>query len=179
MVSVDLVPMTAQDLEDFIRTEIADYAEARVGEGDWTRREALDRARADLTNVVTWERETLVQNDRRLWTATDMTGARVGWLWVKLASGPSGACAFLCQMTVARDRRGRGYGRAMLSALESLLAEAGVTELHLNVCESNVPAKHLYLTAGYELAWQYPTMCQLRKCLDVPAQAAGMARQAS
>jgi len=177
MVGVDLVPMTAQDLEDFIREEIVDYARAQARDGIWTDREALDRAREDLARVVTWEREALGLNNQRLWSATDEAGMRVGWIWVNLAPpGPLEASAFLCQMTVARARRGRGYGRAMLAALEDRLAAEGVAELQLNVYESNWPAKRLYLTANYEFARQYPTMCTLRKRLPVPAQAAGAAR---
>ena len=39
----------------------------------------------------------------------------------------------------------------------------GITDVRLNVYESNLPAKCLYEAAGYELSAQYPTMRQLRK----------------
>jgi hypothetical protein len=47
-----------------------------------------------------------------------------------------------------------------------MLAREGITDVSLNVYESNLPAKYLYAAAGYELSAQYPTMRQLRKCLD-------------
>ena len=68
-------------------------------------------------------------------------------------------------MTVARPFRRYGYGRAMLAALEALLAGEGITDLRLNVYESNLQAKCLYTAAGYETTGQYPTMRQLRKLL--------------
>ena len=39
----------------------------------------------------------------------------------------------------------------MLAALEALLANEGITELRLNVCESNLPAKRLYAAAGFDI----------------------------
>jgi hypothetical protein len=62
----------------------------------------------------------------------------------------------------------------MLAALEESLAGDGIEELHLNVWESNLPAKSLYAAAGYVLAVQFPTMCQLRKRLRAePAERRG------
>jgi ribosomal protein S18 acetylase RimI-like enzyme len=167
MPDVTLVPMTAQDLEAFIDEEVADCARERALDGIWSPRDAMEQARAELAQVIVWEHEAVTAERQRLLAAMDINGERVGWLWVKL--GPPGlwsTSAFLCQMTVARSRRRRGYGRAMLAALEATLAKQGITDLRLNVCESNLPAKCLYAAAGYGLAERYPTMGQLRKCLD-------------
>jgi ribosomal protein S18 acetylase RimI-like enzyme len=166
MPGVALVPMTADDLEAFVDAEVADYANERVLDGTWSRRDALQRARGELMRVIVWEHEALTAERQRLLTATDVDGERVGWLWVKLGPpGPWSTSAFLCQMTVARPFRHHGYGRAMLAALEALLAREGIADLRLNVCESNLAAKSLYAAVGYRLAEQYPTMRQLRKHL--------------
>lgn len=174
MPDVTLVPMTPQDLEAFIDEEIVDCAREGVLDGTWSRRGALGRARAQLLTVITWEHQATTDEHQRLLTAVTADGRRVGWLWVKLApAGPWSASAFLCQMTVARALRHQGYGRAMLAALEERLAGDGIDEVHLNVWESNLPAKCLYAAAGYELAAQFPSMRQLRKrlcpeCTDRP-----------
>ena len=166
MVRVTLAPMTALELERFIQQEIADYAEQRVSEGWWGRKEACARACDDLAKVVEWERQAVTAERQHLWTAVNVTGVPVGWLWVKLApAGPWSNRAFLCQMTVAPEFRCQGYGRAMLEALEVLLAGEGIEDLSLNVCESNLPAQHLYTSAGYELAAQCETMRQVHKGL--------------
>lgn len=166
MPDVTLVPMTAEDLDAFVDEEVADYAHERLLDGTWSRRDALQRARAELARVVGWEHEALIAERQRLLTALGVGSEPVGWLWVKLGPpGPWEHSAFLCQMTVARRFRQQGYGRSMLAALEAMLAKEGITDLRLNVCESNLPAKSLYAAAGYGLAEQYPTMCQLRKHL--------------
>lgn len=167
---VTLEPMAPRDLEAFIDEEVADYADERVLDGTWSLRVALERSRAELARVIGWEREAVTAERQRLLSARDSDGECVGWLWVKLRPpGPWSTSAFLCQMTVARAYRHRGYGRSILAALEALLAVEGITELRLNVCESNLPAKCLYSAAGYLLAEQYPTMRQLRKRLSVDA----------
>ena len=164
---VTLIPMTHQDLEAFVDQEVADYADERVFDGTWSRHDAPERARAALVRVIAWEHEALTAERQRLLTATDVNGERVGWLWVKLGPpGPWSTSAFLCQITVARPFRHHGYGRSMLAALEALLAKAGITDLRLNVGESNLAAKSLYAAVGYRLAEQYPTMRQLRKTLS-------------
>ena len=63
---------------------------------------------------------------------------------------------------VERARR-KGYGRAMLAAVEELLARRGIDELRLNVSVANEPARHLYETAGYEQVGQEGRRCHLRK----------------
>ena len=166
MPNVTLVPMTAQDLEAFIDEEVADLADERVLDGTWSRRDALERARVALRTVAAWEHRAVTDERQQLWTARNLARQRVGWLWVKLGPpGPWSTHAFLCQMTVARSFRHQGYGRSMLAALESMLADQGIDELRLNVWESNVSAKCLYTAAGYRLAAQFPTMRQFRKRL--------------
>jgi ribosomal protein S18 acetylase RimI-like enzyme len=168
MPAVTLVPMTPRDLEAFVDQEVADYADEQILDGIWSRRDALQRSRTELGRVIAREHEALTAERQRLLKATDVNGKPIGWLWVKLGPpGPWSTSAFLCQLTVARPFRHHGFGRSMLAALEALLADEGITDLRLNVYESNLPAKALYAAAGYQLAEQYPTMRQLRKDLHV------------
>ena len=43
----------------FIDEEVADYARERVADGSWSRRGALERARAEVVRVIGWEHEAL------------------------------------------------------------------------------------------------------------------------
>lgn len=168
MTAITLAPMTAADLDAFIDAEVADLADERVREGTWPRCRALDCARDELATVVDWERQAATAERQRLWVARAPTGEPVGWLWVKLGPpppDPAATRAFLCQLTVARGCRHRGYGRSILAALESRLLAEGYAELQMNVCEGNLVALQLYAAAGYEADGRYPTMRRLRKRL--------------
>jgi ribosomal protein S18 acetylase RimI-like enzyme len=63
----------------------------------------------------------------------DPASGCVGWVWVTPVDDASPGSVFLEQITVAKTFRRRGYGRAMLGALEELLSGTGVDELRLTV----------------------------------------------
>lgn len=52
-------------------------------------------------------------------------------------------------IVVRPDREGRGYGRAMMVALEGLARERGATRIRLRVHPDNVRARRLYAGQGY------------------------------
>jgi ribosomal protein S18 acetylase RimI-like enzyme len=169
---MSLAPMTSQELDSYIREEIADCASSHLRDGSWSRRECHARALVELAGVAGCQREAAAIDTQRLLAAHAPDGQTVGWLWVKLPpAGPWAGSAFLCQMTVARAHRRRGYGRAMLAALESVLRAEGLTELRLNVWEENAPAKALYVSAGYTVWQRHETMRQMRKSLADPTTA--------
>ena len=60
--------------------------------------------------------------------------------------------ASIINIAVHPDFRRRGYGRAILSALESSAVEFGAERIFLDVRESNEPAKSLYMSSGYRIA---------------------------
>ena len=58
--------------------------------------------------------------------------------------------ARLYSITIAETHRGRGYSKQLLSAAENMARKWGMTELRLEVAESNEVAKGLYNRAGYQ-----------------------------
>jgi len=155
---IALVPLTDADREELVREEVANYAEEQIRDAGWPRETAPDRARAEFVPVI--ERE-LADPAWRIWSARNADGATVGWLWVE--PGESAGSAFLYQITVAERFRRRGYGRAMLAALEERLTSEGVGEVVLNVNGANVPAQRLYASAGYERIADDGRVFRLRK----------------
>ncbi len=142
---------------------MANYADQQVRDAGWPRGEALPRAREELPPVLERDYAEGVERGDRLWSAVDPSGGTVGWLWVTPLEA---AVAFLEQITVAEAVRRRGYGRAMLAALEELLARDGIEELRLNVFRANEPARALYADAGYEQTGEDERRCYLRKRLS-------------
>jgi ribosomal protein S18 acetylase RimI-like enzyme len=161
---ITLVPPTAHDLEALVREEIANYVAERIRDGGWTESEALDRARAELGPVLDRELAEAGERGHGLWSAVDADGVTVGWLWVRPVDGRPRS-AFLYQITVAEAVRRKGYGQAMLAALECRLAGDGIDELRLHVNLGNLPAQRLYAAAGYEQADAAVRVRLLRKTL--------------
>ena len=161
---VTLVPLVGRDREAFVREEVANYAEQQVRDAGWSPSEAMDRARAELLPALERELDEAAQRGHAVWSAVGPDRVTVGWLWVR-PSPQRSRSAFLYQITVAAPLRGRGYGRAMLAALEERLARDGIDELLLHVNLGNLPARRLYAAAGYEQVGGDRRVRRLRKHL--------------
>ena len=160
---VTLAPLTCEERRSFVAAQIADYAEWLVEPGEAPDQDA---ARAHARAEIEPEVEAAVQAGEQFWSAHDARGATVGWLWVNLAGeGLPPDVAFLYQILVTPDVRRRGFGAAVLAALELALAAAGRRELRLNVWDTNVAGRRLYERAGYEQVEQFTAKRQLRKRL--------------
>jgi ribosomal protein S18 acetylase RimI-like enzyme len=159
---IALIPLTEEEREAFFIEEVAGYAEQQIRDAGWPRDGALERAREELTPVLQRDYAEGVERGDRLWSAVDRTGRSVGWLWVTPLDGE---VSFLEQITVAEAARRRGYGSAMLAALEALLAREGIEELRLNTFRANKPGRALYARAGYEQTGEDERRCYLRKRL--------------
>jgi ribosomal protein S18 acetylase RimI-like enzyme len=62
--------------------------------------------------------------------------------------------AWIFDIEVFAEHRGRGLGRALLSAAEEEVARHGAANLGLNVFGSNEVARRLYESAGYVVITQ-------------------------
>jgi ribosomal protein S18 acetylase RimI-like enzyme len=160
------VPLAGRDRDAFVREEVANYAEQQVRDAGWSPAEALDQARAELLPALERELDEAAERAHAVWTAIGADGVTVGWLWVR-PSRQRARSAFLYQITVAARFRGRGYGRAMLAALEEWLLRNGIDELLLHVNVGNLPARRLYAAAGYEQLGEDRRVCRLRKRLGL------------
>ena len=153
MPRIDLVPLTDDERELFITEDLVDYAAQIERDEGLSRQDAMARAHDELSVALSDGHATAAERGERRFTALDGSGASVGWLWVTPFPDHNGqARAFLYQITVRPAMRARGFGSAMLTALEAMLAAEGTAELWLNVNDANGPARRLYRRAGYEVA---------------------------
>jgi ribosomal protein S18 acetylase RimI-like enzyme len=80
----------------------------------------------------------------------DETRTEVGTLWV----GPHPErtdTAYVYDIEILETHRGRGLGRAAMTAAERLVGDAGIGEIGLNVFGFNVAARRLYDSLGYRV----------------------------
>jgi len=145
---VVLRPLVADERAAFVAAEVASFADQQVRDAGWARAGACERAARELGPALEHALASADADGHAIWTARAADGMVLGWVWVRPgAAGPRSA--FLEQLTVVAPLRGRGFGRAVLEALEDRLARDGVEVLALHVNHGNAPARRLYAAAGY------------------------------
>lgn len=76
--------------------------------------------------------------------------AVVGHVWVARKELETGPAAYVYDVAVAEEHRGRGHGRALMLLAERAALADGMTTLALHVFSDNTPAVRLYESLGYE-----------------------------
>ena len=114
----------------------------------------------DRASVVSlWERCDLTRPwndpnrdiDRKL--ATDPDGFLVGLsdelVVASVMTGYDGHRGWINYLAVDPDRRGTGWGRAIMEAAEAVLADRGCPKVNLQIRTSNMAAVRFYESIGY------------------------------
>jgi len=81
-------------------------------------------------------------------------GTEVGWVWASLPGHAAAEMAWIDEIMVDEKYRRRGYGRAIMEAIESELIDLGVPRLGLNVFGFNDVARRMYERLGFEVTRQ-------------------------
>ncbi|HEV3172152.1 MAG TPA: GNAT family N-acetyltransferase, partial [Actinocrinis sp.] len=115
---VRLDPMTAAEFGRYLEPAIREYAHQKVLSGDWEPHEAVELSRADHAQLLP---DGLATPDQLLFTVRDeATEQPVGVLWLVLRMRAVKVEAYVYDLVVAEEVRGRGYGRAtMLACLDA------------------------------------------------------------
>ncbi|MDA3804581.1 MULTISPECIES: GNAT family N-acetyltransferase [unclassified Clavibacter] len=155
---VTVRPQTPTELAEMLLAAEEDYAERQVEAGIWSAADARRLSAAETARLLP---EGIATPRTLLLRGLDEDGVGVGSAWVAL-DHPNGSpdTAFLFEFLVDPSRRGSGYGRALLAAVEDATRAAGVPALALNVFGANRVAIALYASAGYGVTAQ-----QMRKAL--------------
>jgi len=144
--TVGLRAMLPDEFNTYLQWAIDDYAGELERNGKATGEAAKVAARASfdslLSNGLSTPEQTLL-----VAVAPD-DGERIGVLWF----GPSTddpAMAWIYDITVDEDKRGRGWGRAIMRAFEGEARARGFARAGLNVYGDNHVARRLYESLGY------------------------------
>jgi len=149
--------MKADEFEAYRSRIVTDYAAAHVDAGDSSPDRAQGLAAEETESLLPEGADT---QGMLLLTAESLKDGIVGLAWVALEHGEKRG-AWIYDIENLAGQRGKGYGRALLHALEQLVLEHGVESIGLNVFAGNNFARKLYESTGYEA-----TSIQMRKALE-------------
>jgi ribosomal protein S18 acetylase RimI-like enzyme len=144
---ITLEPMTDEEFKAWVEPMIRDYAEQHVASGDWAAEDALELARTETVTLLPGGVRT---KGHHLYTTRDAaTGEHVGVLWINIRPKVGKTEAFIYDIVIDEDRRGRGYGRATMLACVERARELGADSVGLHVFGDNTVARGLYRSLGF------------------------------
>ena len=154
---VTLRPMDEAELAAYVARGGADYVDQLVELGGRKRDAAEAKAASDYATYFPNGRPAA---GHHLYVA-EVDGEPVGRLWIaEHGPGWDEGTAYVFDVEVVAEHRGRGYGRAIMRAGEAVARSLGARQLALNVFGGNTAAITLYTSLGYEVTAQ-----QMRKVL--------------
>ena len=86
--------------------------------------------------------------DHFVFVVEEVSGRAVGHVFYAVRP-PGSRKAWLYDIEIAEESRGRGYGREAMRLFEEEAADRGITTVGLHVFGGNEPARSLYRSLGY------------------------------
>jgi GNAT superfamily N-acetyltransferase len=139
--------MTDEEQTTFIEDSRAAYIDDRVTNGGEDPRDAQEIEQRQYAEYFPGGRPA---SGHQLFTGRNAaTGETIGILWMFERRSGAGTSAFIYDIEVREDLRGRGWGRELMTYAELWAAERGAREIALNVFGGNAVARGLYASLGY------------------------------
>ena len=143
--TVELRPLPPEQFDEWSATGRREYAADMVANAGMAPARAREKAVRDYLAVLPEGLETPGH-----WIfVVEADGRPVGRLWFAERVVDGQNSAFLYDVHIDEDERGRGHGRAAMEAFEREAARRGLRHLALNVFGGNERARALYRSMGY------------------------------
>jgi ribosomal protein S18 acetylase RimI-like enzyme len=139
--------MTAGEFAAYRARSIKGYAAEHVRAGNWSPSQAEELAAKETDDLLPDGVDT---PGMLLLAAETASAGLIGIVWVELKHRQTTG-AWIYDIEIIPDQRGRGYGRDLLRAAEREVEKLGVKSIALNVFGGNRAARHLYESSGYEI----------------------------
>jgi GNAT superfamily N-acetyltransferase len=138
---IALRPLREDEYDAWDAAHRAEYARGLVEHVGMSREHAEAKVERDVAHVLP---AGLATASTWIWAVED-DGRVVGTIFVGLRDGG----AWLYDITIAEGERGKGYGRAALTALEDEVRRLDHHTIGLNVWGGNDVARGLYRSLGW------------------------------
>jgi GNAT superfamily N-acetyltransferase len=142
--------MTQAEYDAWRGQSVADYAVEIARSRDLDPESAAAQSAGEFAQLLP---DGIASAGMHLWTAV-VDDEPVGMGWIELRQRASGVSAWIYDISVEADHRGRGLGRGLLDALHAAARDLGATSMALNVFGDNPTAIRLYETSGYTVTAQ-------------------------
>jgi len=146
--SARIRPLREDEFAAWRRHSRERYAEDMVENGGFTADAAREKSEKDFTLTMP---DGLVTPGQHVFAVESPDGDIVGHAWLgERDTRDEGRVAFVYEIRIDEEQRGRGYGRDAMRLLEHEARALGLDRIELNVFGGNEVARGLYRSLGYE-----------------------------
>ena len=145
---MELVPLTEEELADYIRVAAQQYAEQKISMGGVPEQDAIRQAEQETAQMFP---EGRLLPGHEVLKLVDDSGNKLGRIWLGPRQDEAGL-AFVYDLYVEPHLRGQGHARALMKLAHERARAAGYDSISLHVFGRNQPAIKLYSSMGYEVA---------------------------
>lgn len=143
-----LIPMNEEAFSKYLQRAIPAYAQDNVDSGRWDESDALERSKNAHDDFLPDGVET---EDHYLFNIQETDGDNeIGYIWVRVEENVRTTSAFIYDLEIYEAHRRRGYAKAALAEIETVVADLGATSLGLHVFHHNKAALALYNSVGFQ-----------------------------
>lgn len=145
---IELRKMTEAEFLEYMKTALPAYArEKQRGEG-LTEEHANTVARESFAKLLP---EGIASKDNFLFTVLESENkSPIGILWFAQKTDGAKPHAWVYDIELIKEVRGRGYGRLLMELLETEVRKLGLASISLHVFGHNTTAAHLYEKCGFQ-----------------------------
>lgn len=144
--SLALEPLGRSDFEGYRRYAIGHYAREKVESGQWPSSGALRRSEKEVGSLLPDGVDTSGHFIYSIQAGTD----DIGTVWIHIREENGRTLAWIYDLVISEDFRGKDYGSRALSTVETKAKELGAEEMGLHVFAHNKAAVGLYGKSDYE-----------------------------
>jgi ribosomal protein S18 acetylase RimI-like enzyme len=141
-----LTPMSEKEYAFWSVRSRQGYADDKMKANSLTREEA-DKIAADDFKRLLPDGQT--SKDNYLFTAHDETKNVLGYIWFIIRGAENNRKAFICDVVIEDEYRGKGYGTQIMELVETEVKKLGLNRIGLHVFGFNETAINLYKKLGY------------------------------
>jgi ribosomal protein S18 acetylase RimI-like enzyme len=145
--SISLDPMTEEEFAAWLLPTVRDIADQHVRSGRWAEQDALEFAKTEIRTALP---NGLHSDEQHLYTIRDAAGgAGIGVLWIGMRRRARKSEVYIHDVAIDEAQRGKGYGRAAMTAAVRRAGELGAATVSLHVFGHNTTARALYASLGF------------------------------
>jgi ribosomal protein S18 acetylase RimI-like enzyme len=143
---IKLTPMAPSRYEAWMQESIRAYAESNVESGRWDATDAMEKSEREHLGYFP---EGLATPDHSVFELF-VDSNYLGYLWVYADVTTAVHSAYIYDIEIVAEQRGKGFGKQTMLALEVWCKERNLKRIGLNVFAFNSAAIELYRGLGYE-----------------------------